>query len=289
MQDVVPLIEANWLAFTLVLVLALLVAWWLWGRGRKSTRVRHRAPDALDEGAAPAQRNQALIDAPSAVTVARMADTGPDIMAGMGEAIALGAAKEVAAAPPPPSPAPPASPPPAAVKPVSAPAPKPAKAPKAKAPAKPKTKAEPKPKSAPKAKAEPKPKSEPKPKAAAKPAAAPKPKAATKPKAAAKAKPAPVVAPEPVVESPAAPATPSGGPDDLSRIKGLGPKLQALLPTLGVTSFAQIAGWNEAEIDRIDAQLGVFQGRIRKDNWVEQAKLLAGGDVAAYEAKFGKL
>ena len=56
--------------------------------------------------------------------------------------------------------------------------------------------------------------------------------------------------------------------DDLTRIKGLGPKLQALLPTLGVTTFAQIASWDDAGIDAIDAQLGVFQGRIRKDNWV---------------------
>ena len=79
------------------------------------------------------------------------------------------------------------------------------------------------------------------------------------------------------------------GADDLTRLKGVGPKLAAQLNTLGVTSFAQIAGWSEAEIDRIDDQLGRFKGRIRRDNWIEQAKLLSEGDTAAYEARFGKL
>lgn len=77
--------------------------------------------------------------------------------------------------------------------------------------------------------------------------------------------------------------------DDLTRIKGLGPKIADQLATLGVTTFAQIAAWDEAEIDRIDAQLGRFQGRIRRDDWPGQAKLLAAGDTAGYEAKFGRL
>jgi predicted flap endonuclease-1-like 5' DNA nuclease len=258
MQDIAEIVEANWMAFALALLIGLLVAWWLWGRRSARLRTRHRAPDALDEGAAPAARNQALIDAPSAVTAARLADSGPDIFAGIGGAIAAGAAREVEAAAPPPVPPPP--------EPVREPAPTPKPAPKTKAPAKPKATA--------------KPKAEPKPKAAAKPKPAPKAKAAPKPKS--------VPSAAPVVEPPPPPAKASG-PDDLAQIKGLGPKLQALLPTLGVTSFAQIAGWDDAEIDRIDAQLGVFQGRIRKDNWVAQAQFLAGGDVAGYEAKFGKL
>lgn len=79
------------------------------------------------------------------------------------------------------------------------------------------------------------------------------------------------------------------GADDLTRLKGVGPKLAAQLQDLGVTSFAQIAAWDEADIDRIDDQLGRFKGRIRRDNWIEQAKLLNSGDTAAYEARFGKL
>jgi predicted flap endonuclease-1-like 5' DNA nuclease len=85
-----------------------------------------------------------------------------------------------------------------------------------------------------------------------------------------------------------APAVPAGG-DDLTRIKGVGPKVQAMLHGLGVTSFAQIAAWDDAEIDRIDGQLGSFAGRVRRDDWKAQAALLASDDKAAYEAKFGKL
>ena len=57
---------------------------------------------------------------------------------------------------------------------------------------------------------------------------------------------------------------------------------------MGITSFAEIAAWDEADIDRVDAQLGRFQGRIRRVNWTAQAKLLAAGDMAAYEYKFGR-
>lgn len=81
----------------------------------------------------------------------------------------------------------------------------------------------------------------------------------------------------------------AGTADNLTRIKGLGPKLAETLTGLGVTSFAQIAAWDDADVDRIDAQLGRFQGRIRRDDWPAQAKLLAAGDTAGYEAKFGKL
>ena len=77
--------------------------------------------------------------------------------------------------------------------------------------------------------------------------------------------------------------------DDLKRIKGVGPKVEKLLHSLGVTTFAEIAAWSDAEVDRIDAKLGSFAGRIRRDDWRAQAALLAAEDTAAYEAKFGKL
>ena len=77
--------------------------------------------------------------------------------------------------------------------------------------------------------------------------------------------------------------------DDLSRIKGLGPKLRALLPTLGITTFAQIAAMTEADLDALDAKLGTFAGRPRRDSWVAQAKFLAAGDTAGFEGQFGKL
>lgn len=77
--------------------------------------------------------------------------------------------------------------------------------------------------------------------------------------------------------------------DDLTRIKGVGPKLAALLGDLGISSLAQIASWNDDEIDRIDEKLGRFQGRIRRDDWVKQAALLDAGDTAGYEKQFGRL
>lgn len=94
-------------------------------------------------------------------------------------------------------------------------------------------------------------------------------------------------APEPDASATAPSA--SGGADDLTRIKGVGPKLAALLHSKGVTSFAQIAAWDDAEVDRIDAELGRFQGRIRRDDWRKQAGYLASGDTSGYENAFGKL
>ena len=80
-----------------------------------------------------------------------------------------------------------------------------------------------------------------------------------------------------------------GDADDLTRIKGLGPKLAALLRGMGITRFEQIAGWSDADVARIDAQLGAFQGRIARDSWIEQARCLAAGDLAGFEARFGKV
>ena len=79
------------------------------------------------------------------------------------------------------------------------------------------------------------------------------------------------------------------GPDNLLWIKGLGPKLNTLFIENGVTRFEQIAGWGATEIAAMDAKLGSFSGRIARDNFVEQAALLAKGDVASFEAKYGKL
>ncbi len=101
-----------------------------------------------------------------------------------------------------------------------------------------------------------------------------------------------VVAPAPVV-SPAPAASPAteqaSGADDLTRIKGLGPKIAELLRDMNITTYAEIAAWDDAAIDRVDAGLGRFQGRVRRDNWVEQARHLAAGDIAGYEGSFGKL
>jgi len=171
------LIETNQLVLAGIVLLIAFVAWWLWGRSKPAPTKREYT-DVLSEGAAPAERNNALIAAPSAAAMVTP-PPGVGTMAGIGEIVAHAAAEEVAE------------------------------------------------------------------------------------------------------------AAPAG--DDLGRIKGVGPKLKALLTSLGVTSYAQIAAWSDEDVARIDAQLGSFAGRATRDSWVEQAKLLASGDAASYEAKFGKI
>ncbi len=173
------LIEANQLVLGGIVLLIALVVWGVWGRS-KAAPAKREYTDVLSEGAAPAQRNNALIDAPSAAALVTP-PPGVGTMAGIGEIVAHAATEEVAD------------------------------------------------------------------------------------------------------------VVPVATGDDLGRIKGVGPKLKALLTSLGVTSYAQNAAWSDEDIAQIDAQLGSFAGRAVRDNWVEQAKLLASGDAAAYEAKFGKI
>ena len=178
-------IEANWLLIAIVLAAAIVIAWYIFHAARR-TRVTGERRDVLDEGATPAARNQALIDAPrttspSAVPQAPLPPVTPVGLTGVGTAVKAAAARQEA------------------------------------------DKASP------------------------------------------------------------------GSVDDLTRLKGVGPKLAAQLGELGVTGFAQIAAWSEADIDRIDPQLGRFAGRIRRDSWVEQAKLLAAGDEDGFAQQFGNI
>lgn len=66
-----------------------------------------------------------------------------------------------------------------------------------------------------------------------------------------------------------------GAQDDLKRIDGVGPKLEALLNRLGVYYFWQVAEWSPADVLRVDAQLESFRGRVERDAWVDQARRLA--------------
>ncbi|MFB9150779.1 NADH:ubiquinone oxidoreductase [Roseovarius ramblicola] len=68
-----------------------------------------------------------------------------------------------------------------------------------------------------------------------------------------------------------------GKADDLKKIKGVGPKLEKLINEMGFYHFDQIAGWTEAEIAWVDDNLKGFKGRVSRDNWVAQAKILAEG------------
>ncbi len=65
------------------------------------------------------------------------------------------------------------------------------------------------------------------------------------------------------------------GPDDLKRIKGIGPAIEKLLHEMGIASFQQLANLNEIEVELIANQLDAFRDRIWRDGWIEQARLLA--------------
>ena len=108
--------------------------------------------------------------------------------------------------------------------------------------------------------------------------------------------PAPRPRKKPVKEEPAPPpagkpkiAAAVGDPDNLRLIKGVGPKLNALLNKLGITRFDQIAAWGAEEIAEVDKYLETFSGRITRDAWIDQAKFLAKDDIAGFEKKYGKL
>ncbi len=78
-------------------------------------------------------------------------------------------------------------------------------------------------------------------------------------------------------------AAKTAGADDLKKISGVGPALEKKLHAADVTSFAQIAGWSDDEVARMDDVLS-FKGRITRDNWIEQATILAAGG----ETEFSK-
>lgn len=114
--------------------------------------------------------------------------------------------------------------------------------------------------------------------------------------------PAPVAAaPEPAPEPAPAPAASGeatrpealeaardGGADDLKKIKGIGPKLEKLCNTLGFYHFDQIASWSADEVAWVDTNLEGFKGRVTRDNWVEQARLLAAGQQTDFSKRVDK-
>ncbi len=75
---------------------------------------------------------------------------------------------------------------------------------------------------------------------------------------------------QPVSRAAAAPA----GRDDLTQIKGIGPALKNQLYGMNITSFRQIAAFNQDDIARVGEELN-FPGRIEREKWVEQAQTLA--------------
>ena len=81
----------------------------------------------------------------------------------------------------------------------------------------------------------------------------------------------------------------SGPPDDLVQLKGIGPKLAALLNQRGIIRFDQIAKLSPAQVDDLDDALGAFRGRLARDHVTDQADYLARGDIDGFEQRYGKL
>ena len=73
--------------------------------------------------------------------------------------------------------------------------------------------------------------------------------------------------------------------DDLEKIKGIGAKMEALCNRLGFWHFDQIANWTDDEVAWVDANLEGFKGRVIRDDWVAQAKLLAAGGETAFSKR----
>ena len=79
-----------------------------------------------------------------------------------------------------------------------------------------------------------------------------------------------------------------GGPDDLKSIKGIGPALEKLCHSLGIYHFDQIAAWGGEELAWIDQNLKGFKGRASRDNWIDQAKILASGGTTEFADRVKK-
>ena len=75
------------------------------------------------------------------------------------------------------------------------------------------------------------------------------------------------------------------GADDLKMIKGVGPKLENLLHGLGFFHFDQISKWTKSEITWVDENLEGFKGRVSRDKWVSQAKILAKGGKTEFSKR----
>lgn len=252
------LVAENWWLFLIAFLIGVATAWWVWARysldeepaaAKPAPVAAKKTPPVSDATAAP------LVAAPKEKPAAKKAAAKPKATAKKKPAAKKAAPKKA----------------PAKTAKKTAAKPK-AKAPAEKAAAKTATKKPAAKKTAPAKKAAPK-------KAAVKKAAV---KKAPAKKPTAKKAPAKKAAPKKAAPKPKI-------PDDLELLKGVGPKLNKLLGTLGVSSFDQVANWSAADIRDVDSKLGAFAGRITRDNWIDQAKLLSKGDVTNFEKKYGSL
>ena len=75
-----------------------------------------------------------------------------------------------------------------------------------------------------------------------------------------------------------------GALDDLKRIRGIGVLIEKKLNSLGITSYEQVANWSASDVERISEVLD-FKGRIERENWIEQARILASGGQTEFSRR----
>lgn len=76
-----------------------------------------------------------------------------------------------------------------------------------------------------------------------------------------------------------------GKADDLKEISGIGLKIEEVLNGLGVFHFDQISSWSDDNLQWIDDHLLVFKGRAKRENWVEQARVLVTGEETDFSKR----
>ncbi len=82
--------------------------------------------------------------------------------------------------------------------------------------------------------------------------------------------------------------TAARGPrNDLKRIKGIGVVIDKKLEAMGITTYEQIAAWTTADIDKVSNALD-FKGRIEREQWVHQARILSGGGQTDFSRRMDR-
>jgi len=84
--------------------------------------------------------------------------------------------------------------------------------------------------------------------------------------------------------APARRKTAAAKKDDLKKISGVGPGIEKKLNAMGVKTYRQIANWKAADIKKADEKLN-FKGRIQREDWVKQAKVLASGGETEFSRR----
>jgi NADH-quinone oxidoreductase subunit E len=79
----------------------------------------------------------------------------------------------------------------------------------------------------------------------------------------------------------------NGQKDNLTRIKGVGVKIEESLNEIGIYHFDQIAAWDAENIAWADSSLG-FPGRANRESWVSQANALASGEETEFSQRVDK-